>query len=250
MRQLDPQKSRRIRWHRPRHRGPHPRKKSPQTPTRIQPPDRPANRRSPLRALQAALDGIDGEDGDPHGHARGAARRHHGRQTQLPAPVAVGVDGRHRALDVFVRREVRGRAGPVARERHGRAAEHAADAAFFVQLAHDVEATGVAGLFAGGELLLALDLEEHFDAFEGGGDEGHGDGGEEAGAGDLRDAVLVVGDRGEGLDEAFAHVVALRVGLVGAVVGGEGSRGGGTQKLTATRVRGRVLVEGQWQSMI
>ena len=58
-------------------------------------------------------------------------------------------------------------------------------------------------------MFLALDLEEDFDAFEGGGDEGHGDGGEEAGEGDLRDAVLVVGYGREGVYEAFPHVVAL-----------------------------------------
>lgn len=123
--------------------------------------------------------------------------------------MAVRVRGRHLAFDVLVRGEVGGGARPVAGEGHGAAAEDAADAAVGVELAHDVEAAGVAGLFAGGELFLALDLEEDFDALEGGGDESHGDGGEESGRGDLADAVLVVGYGREGLYEALAHVVAL-----------------------------------------
>ena len=88
---------------------------------------------------------------------------------------------------------------------------------------------------------MALDLEEDFDALEGGGDEGHGDGAEEAGEGDLRDAVGGWGGGREGVDEAFAHVVALGEKGVSFWGGGRrgGGGGGGTQKLTATMLGGR-----------
>jgi len=55
---------------------------------------------------------------------------------------------------------------------------------------------------------LALDLEEDFDALEGGGYEGLRDGGEETGGGELADGEAGGGDGGEGADEAFAEVVA------------------------------------------
>jgi hypothetical protein len=48
-------------------------------------------------------------------------------------------------------------------------------------LSHDVYAAAVFGFLAWSEGFLALDLEEHFYALEGGGDGCHGDGGEEAG---------------------------------------------------------------------
>ena len=114
-------------------------------------------------------------------------------------------------LHILVCGEIGGGAGPVAGERHGRAAEDAFDAAFLVELADDVDAAGVAGFLPRREGFLALDLEEHFDALEGGGDEGHGDGGEEAGGGDLGDAEWGVGGgvRGEAADERFADVIAL-----------------------------------------
>lgn len=250
MRQLDPQKSRRIRRHRPRHRRPHPREKRPQPPTPIQPPHRPPNRRPPLRTLQPALNRIDRKHRDPHGHAGGPPGRHHRRQTQRARRLPVGILGRHHALDILVGGEVRGAARPVAGERHQRAAEDGADAAFGVELADDVEAAGVAGLFAGAEGFLALDLEEHFDALEGGGDEGHGDGGEEASEGELGDRVGGGRGGGEGVDEAFAHVVALGVG--GLVCDEGGGRGIGrgrevTQKLTATVEGRRWLVDVRWR---
>ena len=213
MRQLDPQESRRIRRHRPRHRRREPRKKSPEPPIRVQAPNRATDRRPTFRALQPALDGIDGEDGDPHGDAGARPRDRHGRETELALRLAGdGVFGRQPALHVLVGGEISGGAGPVAGEGHGGAAEDAFDAAFGVELADDVEAVGVAGFLAGGEGFLALDLEEHFDALEGGGDEGHGDGGEEAGGGDLGDGEWGGGGgvRGEAADEGFAHVIALR----------------------------------------
>lgn len=86
-----------------------------------------------------------------------------------------------------------------------------------------------------------MDLEEDFDALEGGGDEGHGDGGEEAGGGDLGDGEGCGGGSlgGEGADEGFADVVALGGGEGGLewMEGGRGKKeygGGLTQKLTAT----------------
>ena len=213
MRQLDSQKRRRIRRHRPRHGRAHAWKKSSQPPTPIEAGNRAADRRPPLRALQATLHGIDGEHRDPHRHAGCPSRRHHSREAEIAGRVPVSVFGCHFPLDVLVRREIRCAAGAVAREGHGAAAEDGFDAAFFVELADDVEAAGVAGLFARGEGFLALDLEEDFDAFEGGGDEGHGDGGEEAGEGDLGDGEWLGGGEGggggEGPDEGFAHVVAL-----------------------------------------
>ena len=140
------------------------------------------------------------------------------------------IDGRHQPLHVLVRGEIRRGAWPVAGQRHGAAAEDTFDAALGVELAHDVEAAGVAGLFAGGEGFLALDLEEDFDALEGSGDEGHGDGGEEAGGGELGDGEGGGvggggggGGGGEGGDEVFADAVALRwVGEMGGKARGVG----------------------------
>jgi hypothetical protein len=240
MRQFDPQKRRRIRRHRPRHRRRKPWEKRPQPPISIQAPHRPPDRRPPLRALQPALDRIHRKHRDPHRHARARPRHRNRTQTQLPLRLPLRVLRRHPPLRVFISREIRRGAGPVARERHGRAAENAADAAVLVELADDVDATGVAGFLAGGERLLALDLEEDFDALEGGGDEGHGDGGEEAGGGDLGDGEGGGGGGlgGEGADEGFADVVALGGGeggleWMGRALG-EGYREGLTQKLTAT----------------
>jgi hypothetical protein len=52
---------------------------------------------------------------------------------------------------------------------------------------------------------LALDLEEHFYAFHGRGDDSHGDGGEGARGGDLANRELGVGGHvGEAADETFA----------------------------------------------
>ena len=78
-----------------------------------------------------------------------------------------------------------------------------------VELADDVEAAAVFWLLAGFERLLALDLEDDFDALKGGGDCGHGDGGEETCCGDLGDGEAVGGgDGGDGGDDLFADVVA------------------------------------------
>lgn len=219
VRQLHPQKCRRIRRHRPRQRRPNPRKKRLHPPTPINTPDHPPDRRPPLRALQPRLHGIDREHRDPHRHARGPSRRHHRREAQIARGFPVRVFGRHFPLYVLVGREVCGASGAVTRERHYAPAEDAADAAFAVELPDDVESAGILGLFVGGEGLLALDLEEHFYALEGGGYERHGDGGEEACGGHLGDGEgLVGGGCGrEAPDEGFADVVAL--GGMSIVVG-------------------------------
>ncbi len=79
-------------------------------------------------------------------------------------------------------------------------------------MSHDIYAAGVFGFFAWSELFLALDLKQDFDALKRGGDERHGDGGEEARGADLADAVLrdsvLVGNRREVLDKGFADAVA------------------------------------------
>lgn len=208
MRQLHAQERRRIRRHRPRHRRRNAREKRTQTASAVKLPDRTADSRVSLRALQAALDRVDRENGDPHRHARRAASSHDGRDAQL-AGLAVRVLGRESALDRLVRCEIGRGAGPVARQRHHRPAVDGANAAFLVQLADHVHAAGVFGLLAGCEGLLPLDLEEHFYALEGCGDERHRDGGEEACGAHLAHAVLLVFYGAEGFDELFADAVAL-----------------------------------------
>lgn len=59
-----------------------------------------------------------------------------------------------------------------------------------------------------------MNLEEDFDALERGGDDGLGDGGEEAGGADLSNGELGVFDGGEGFDELFADAVALWLWVV------------------------------------
>lgn len=56
-----------------------------------------------------------------------------------------------------------------------------------------------------------MDLQEHLDALKWGGNEGHGNGGEESRGGDLSDTEgrLRGGLGGEGADEVFADVVTL-----------------------------------------
>ena len=168
------------------------------------------NRHVAFGSLQPALDGIDGEHRDPHGHTSARTSNRDGAQAKLAAGLAgYGVLGRQRLLDVLVRGEVGGGTWAVARQCGDGAAEDGAHAAFLVQLAHDVHAARVLGLFAGRELLLALDLQDHLDALKGGGDGGHGDGGEEAGGGDLGDGeVAVGGDGGGGAHDLLAKVVA------------------------------------------
>lgn len=145
-----------------------------------------------LGGLQTRFDGIDWEDGNPHGHAGTGTGAGNGRQAQLAGGLAgLGVRRAQLALDDLVGGEVGGASGAVAGEGGGAAAEDGAQAALAVELAHDVEAAVVFGLLAGRELLLALDLEDDLDALKGGGDGGRGDGGEEAGGGELagREAV-------------------------------------------------------------
>lgn len=171
-------------------------------------PDGPPDGRAALCALQPALNGIDRENGDPHGNTRGTARHHDGRQRELPGFTRHGILWCELPLHDFVRSEVTRGAWPVTGKRHGRPTEHGAHAAFLVQLTHDVDAARVFGLLAGGELLLALDLKQDFDALEGSGDERHGDSAEEAGGRDLGDGEGVVFDGGEGGYELLADIIA------------------------------------------
>jgi hypothetical protein len=184
----------------------------------------------PLCALQPRLDSVDGEDGDPHGHSSGSTSTRHSAETELTAFRS------HLPLDILVGGKVGGAAGAVSRQSGHRAPKDAADSAFFVQLPDNIDAPGVAGFLAGEERLLSLDLEEHFDSFEGCGDQRHGDGGEEAGSRDLRDreGCVFLGLGGEAFDQGFAGVEAPegdgdweggRV-LAGMDSTGEGRRGG------------------------
>ena len=186
MRELHSQESRRVRRNRSCHSRRHTREESLEASASIQLLDRARNGRVTLSTLQAALDSVDGEDRDPHGDTGRATGRHDGGNAEL-ARLAVLVLGRQPALDRLVRGEVDGRAGPVARQSHYRSAVDRSDSALFVQLAHDVGAARVFGLLAGAQLFLALQLQEHFHALEGCGDDGHGDGGEEACGTDLGD---------------------------------------------------------------
>lgn len=162
-----------------------------------------------LGSLEARLDSVDGEDGDPHGDTGGGSGAGDGRQAELAGGLAGdGVLGAEGALDVLVGGKVGGRAGTVAGKGGGAAAEDAAHTALTIELADDIETTAVLGLLAGGELLLALDLQDDLDALEGGGDGGHGDGGEETGGGGLSDGQTVGGDGGDVADELLAEVVA------------------------------------------
>lgn len=141
-------------------------------------------------ALQAGLDSVDGENGNPHGNTGGTTRSNNRRQGQLASHVAIGILGGQRPLDVLVGGKVGGRSGTITSQRHGAAAEDTTDTALLVQLAHDIHTTGVLGLLAGRGRVLALDLEQDLDALEGGGDQGHGNGGEETSGGDLGYGVL------------------------------------------------------------
>lgn len=209
MRKLDAEERRRIRRHGPSKRGPKAGEERLDAPARVQFPHDAADADVALGGLQAALDGVDGEDGDPHGDAGGAAGARDGREGQVALRLAGdGVPRRQPALDVLVGGEVGGAAGAVARERGGGAAEHGPQAALGVQLAHDVGTALVLGLLAGLQA-LALHLQDHLDALEGGRDGGHGDGAEEAGGGDLRDREALAGGwGGDGGHELLAEVVA------------------------------------------
>lgn len=203
--QLHAQEGSRVGGHGPRQRGPEAREEGLESPLAVQLADDPADGHVPLCRLQARLDRVDGEDGYPHGHARGGARARHGRQAQLArGPPRGRVLGAEAALDELVGGEVGGGPGTVAGEGGGAAAEDAAEPALAVELADDVEPARVLGLLAGRELLLVLDLKDDLDALEGGGDGRHGDGGEEAGGGDLADGETVGADGCEAGDDLLA----------------------------------------------
>lgn len=162
-----------------------------------------------LGGLQAGLDGVNGENGDPHGNTRSSSSACHSSQAELAAGLASNrIDGGQTALDILVGGEVGGGTGTVTGEGGGGASEDAADAALAVELADDVDSAVVLGLLAGGQLLLALDLQNDLDALERGGNRRHGDGGEETGGGDLGDGEALGPDGGDGGDELLAEIVA------------------------------------------
>ena len=208
--QLDTQESRRIRRNSPSKRGTETREESLETTLGVHLANDAAKSDVTLGSLKAGLDGIDREDRNPHGYTSSGTSAGNSEERKL----ALGLSGdgilrSQTTLDVLVSSEVSSRTGAITGEGSSGAAEDGAETALAVELADDVEGTGVLGLFAGGEGLLALDLEDDFDALEGGGDEGHGDGGEEAGGGDLADGEGGVGGGcgGEVADEGLAEVV-------------------------------------------
>lgn len=188
MRQLDAQKGRRIRRHGSGQRRAKAREKRAQPSLAVHLTNNTANSNiATLSRLQPRLDRIDGEDRDPHGHTSRRTGARNRRQAKLARGFSRSrVHGGEFPLDVLVRGEIGGRAGPVAGQGSSGAAENGANAPFAVELADDVDTARVAGLLARLELLV-LDLEDDLDAFEGGGDGGHGDRGEETCGGDLGD---------------------------------------------------------------
>lgn len=168
-----------------------------------------AKRDVALGGLQARLDGVDGEDGDPHGHTGSGTGAGNGRQAQLAGGLSGdGILGAQDALDVLVGGEVGGRSGTITSKCGHAAAEDAAQASLGVQLADDVDTTVVLGLLAWRKLLLALDLQNDLDALKGRGDGRHGNRREETSRGDLGDGEAVRADGGRGRDDLLAEVVA------------------------------------------
>lgn len=161
--------------------------------------------------LQSRLDGVDGEDGDPHGNTRSTTSSHDCGQAQFSGGIAVGVLGAETALDILVDGKVGGGTRTITSQSHGTASKHRPNTTFLVELSDDIDTAIVLGLLAGGQLFLALDLEKNLDSLKGGCDEGHGDGGEEAGGTDLADGVLggivLDGDGGKVVDQSLAHVI-------------------------------------------
>lgn len=208
MRQLNAQECSSVRRHRASERRSKAREEGLVAALAVQLADDASNGDVALGSLQTRLDGINREDWNPHGHAGTGSRAGNGRQAQLAGGLAgLGVRRAQLALDDLVGGEVGGAAGPVAGEGGGAAAEDGAYAALAVELAHDVEAAAVFGLLAGRELLLALDLEDDLDALKGGGDGRHGDGGEEAGSGELAGREAVGANGRGGADDLLAEIV-------------------------------------------
>lgn len=210
VRKLNAKEGSRVGRNRTSNRGPKPREEGADTAPGIQLADDAPDGDGPLRGLETRLDGINGENGRPHGHTGGRAGSRDGEEAQLALRLAGdGVARGEAALDVLVGGEVGGGAGAVAGEGGGGAAEDGADAALAVELADDVGGSGVAGLLARLEV-LGLHLQDDLDALKGGGDGSHGDGGEEAGGGGLADGEGGVGVfvGREGADDGFAEVVA------------------------------------------
>lgn len=162
-----------------------------------------------LGGLEARLDSIDRENGNPHGNTGTSTGASHGRQAQLAGRLSSdGILGAQTLLDNLVSGKVRSASGPVTSKGRNAATEDGANAALAVELAHDVQAAAVLWLLAGRELLLALDLQDDLDALEGGGDGRHGDGGEEAGGGELAGGQAVGPNGRDAADDLLAEIVA------------------------------------------
>lgn len=164
-------------------------------------------------ALQARLDGVDGENGNPHGNTSRTTGGQDSGHGELAGGVAVRILGCQGALDIFVSSEVGGRAGTITGQGHCASTEDTADATLLVQLPNHVQSTGVLGLLSRRRRVLALDLQEHLDSLKRSCDQGHGDGGEETGGGDLANGVLggvvLHAHFGELANERLAHVITL-----------------------------------------
>lgn len=162
-----------------------------------------------LGSLEARLDGVDGEDGNPHGDTGGATGSDDGTNAEVAGGLAGdGVLGAKSALDVLVGGKVRGGTRAVTGESSDAAAENGAHTTLLVELADDVETAAVLGLLARGEGLLTLDLEDDLDALKGGGNGRHGDGGKETSGGDLADGEAVRANRGDVADYRLADTIA------------------------------------------
>jgi len=174
-------------------------------------PDGTSNGRSAFSTLHPRLDGINREHRNPHGDTGGTTSSQHSRHGQFARDVPPLILRSQAAFDVFVGGKVRGGSGTVTRQGHGTTTENTAQTTLLVQLFNDVQSAGVFRLLAGWRRVLALDLEENLDTLEGGGDQGHGDRGEETGGGDLVDGELgsVVFDAHlrKAADDCFTQVV-------------------------------------------
>lgn len=170
--------------------------------------DDAANSDVALGGLEARLDGVDGEDGNPHGNTSTSAGAGDGSEAQLTGGLASdGVLGAESALDILVGGEVGSGSRTITSESGDAAAEDGANTAFAVELANDVHTATILGLFAGGKLLLALNLENNLDSLKGGGDSRHGNGGEEASGGELGQGEAIWADSGDVVDELFADII-------------------------------------------
>lgn len=185
MRQFDAQERRGVGRDGPRERGSEAGEKGLDTTTSIELSDDGADGNISLGSLEARLDGIDREDGDPHGDTSGATGAGDGHETQLALWFPRGrITGGESALDVLIGGEIGGTPRTITGECGGRAAKDRPQAALGIKLADDVDSALVFRLLAWLET-LALDLQYDLDPLEGRRDGCHGDRAEETRRGDL-----------------------------------------------------------------